>query len=410
MKQALYRKPFAGLMKDEVTREEIFAKRDNYHIWDFDEMFPETFDDKTNGYEDYMDELKSFTAEKFAASSVEEQDAMVARILAIYREVDVFPITYFSRMGAMDEISRCLNTAAGFVGDTVSAASTAGSALCHSFMPNLQDTASIQEFTPDKEGAETAFLKFKSDKFLEKAIRFTLSYDGGRPVPGSIFGGLRLVGSAPTNFRPMNAKAIYERFTPEGGTIYDFSAGFGGRMVGALTSQNGYRYIATDPNTETMYNLHRMAELIEDVTGRQGSYELHCCGSENMIGPENSVDFAFSSPPYFNLEQYSAEETQSYNMYPDIADWLEGYVRPTIQNIRRMLKPGHFYAVNIADFETKGQKVNFVDAWADISEQEGMPRFSMVYLGVKARAGSSAQSKGETKKENIMIFKNEKDF
>ena len=35
-------------------------------------------------------------------------------------------------------------------------------------------------------------------------------------------GGLRLVGSAPTNFRPMNAKAVFERFCPEGGVIYDF--------------------------------------------------------------------------------------------------------------------------------------------------------------------------------------------
>src|SRR5699024_7475551 len=51
---------------------------------------------------------------------------------------------------------------------------------------------------------------------------FCFGYKNGCPVPTSVTGGLRLVGSAPTNFRPMNAKAIYERFCPKGGTIYDF--------------------------------------------------------------------------------------------------------------------------------------------------------------------------------------------
>lgn len=355
-----------------------------------------------------MDDLKKYTYERFEAATPEGREQIIDEVLAIYREVDVFPIRYFSEQGAIDEVHKCIKAVAGFDGDQVSSTSVAGSALCHYLMPNLQDTASIQENTPDKEGAKTAYDKFKSDKFLRKAIGFTMSYETGVPVPSSVFGGIRLVGSAPTNFRPMNAKAIYERFTPEGGTIYDFSAGFGGRMLGALSSRNNYRYIATDPNTETMYNLHRLGAVIEQATGRENSFELHCCGSEVFDGPENSVDFAFSSPPYFDLEQYSDEPTQCFNKFPELDGWLEGFVRGTVRNIRKMLKPGCFYAVNIADFETKGDKVNFVDAWADISAQEGMPRFSIVYLGVKARAGSKQQAAGETKKEVIMIFKNDK--
>ena len=184
------------------------------------------------------------------------------------------------------------------------------------------------------------------------------------------------------------------------------NCGFGGRLLGALSSKNNYRYVGTDPCTETMYHLHQLGEYIEQVTGREDSYELHCCGSEEFIGPEKSIDFAFSSPPYFNLEVYSDEPTQCFNKFPELDEWLEGYVRATIKNIKHMLKPGKFYAVNIADFKVgSGKTVAYVDEWIRISTEEGMPLFDTVYLGVTARAGSAEQAAGELKKENILIFK-----
>ena len=184
------------------------------------------------------------------------------------------------------------------------------------------------------------------------------------------------------------------------------NCGFGGRLLGALSSKNNYRYVGTDPCTETMYHLHQLGEYIEQVTGREDSYELHCCGSEEFKGPKNSIDFAFSSPPYFNLEVYSDEPTQCFNKFPELDEWLEGYVRATIKNIKHMLKPGKLYAVNIADFKVgSGNTVAYVDEWIRISKEEGMPLFDTVYLGVTARAGSAEQAAGELKKENILIFK-----
>lgn len=519
-----------------------------------------------------------------------------------------------------------------------------GTSLCNYLFPNLYDTPSAHDL--DKENARSLFEKFHNDKYLRRAIEFCFGYKNGCPVPTSVTGGLRLVGSAPTNFRPMNAKAIYERFCPKNGVIYDYccvsgdteyfngyewkpisdyvvgekvlqynedgsaelvtpleyisytsndpfyeyvssghlrtcqtgnhdvvyktisgeiskikqehildgfvglipisvkykgkdispsseeilsvatslkedvwesglncydwtlaarleliekifysdtiklydertvslisdiirlsghissvietegywkltwrtigtardewfasydcirgefrkviekykycfvvpshmlvlkrkgeiyvtgNCGFGGRMLGALSSKNNYRYVGTDPCTETMYHLHQLGEYIEQVTGREDSYELHCCGSEEFKGPKNSIDFAFSSPPYFNLEVYSDEPTQCFNKFPELEEWLEGYVRATIKNIKYMLKPGKFYAVNIADFKVgSGQVVAYVDEWIRISGEEGMPLFDTVYLGVTARAGSAEQAAGELKKENILIFK-----
>lgn len=279
-----------------------------------------------------------------------------------------------------------------------------GTGLCRWLFPNIFDTPSAHDL--NKKDAETQYKKFLNDTYLRRAIKFCYSYKNGCPTPTAVEGGLRLVGSAPSNFRPMNAKAVYERFCPKGGVIYDYCCGFGGRLLGALTSKNNYKYVGTDPCTETMYHLHQLGEYIEQVTGREDSYELHCCGSEEFRGPANSIDFAFSSPPYFNLEVYSDEPTQCFNKFPELEGWLEGFVRPTIQNIYHMLKPGKFYAVNIADFKVgSGQECAYVDEWIRISTEEGMPLFDTVYLGVTARAGSAEQAAGELKKENILIFK-----
>lgn len=387
----------------EVPYSEIEKKAENgdFHKWGY---VPDPFEFHSNGYDSVVEKLKSYTAEGYNKQDDAGKEKMVDEVLAIYREVNLFPIQYYSEMGMTNEVEKCMNFNAKFDGDTISTGAGIGTGLCRFLFPNIFDTPSKHDL--DKKDAETMFAKFHNDTYLRRAIKFCFSYKNGSPVPTSVEGGLRLVGSAPSNFRPMNAKAVYERFCPKGGIIYDFCCGFGGRMLGALSSKNNYRYVGTDPNTETQYHLHELAEAIETATGREDSYELHCCGSEVFRGKPNSIDFAFSSPPYFDLEVYSDEPTQCFNKFPKLEDWLEGYVRETIKNIYYMLKPGRYYAVNIADFKVGGGTViAYVDEWIRISTEEGMPLFDTVYLGVTARAGSKEQAAGELKKENILIFK-----
>lgn len=719
----------------EVPYSEIEKKAENgdFHKWNY---IPDPFEFHSNGYDSVVEKLKSYTAESYNKQDDAGKEKMVDEVLAIYRDINLFPIQYYSEMGMTNEVEKCMNFNAKFDGDTISTGAGIGTGLCRFLFPNIFDTPSKHDL--DKKDAETMFAKFHNDTYLRRAIKFCFSYKNGSPVPTSVEGGLRLVGSAPSNFRPMNAKAVYERFCPKGGIIYDFccvddeteffngkvwkslaeykegdkvlqynedgtanlvfpeeyihyesespfyeysgknfnscltgnhdiiyrkrikgstmltkeifkikqdeilnkdfrgripltcvingsltidenilrlavavqadgtidnlntgrirlgftkgakteriklllsncnidykdavtyngsktnkdmyyfyfnckdiaggiftnqsktfpdnwydlsteskkiiidevfnwdgaitkntftnkgmksrsreyftsnkrnaefiwfvlnttegslggtylrddsrtntvsytiyareksnyseynykngyaeinkkqkycfvvpshmlvlrrkghmfitgNCGFGGRMLGALSSKNNYRYVGTDPNTETQYHLHELAEAIEIATGREDSYELHCCGSEVFKGKPNSIDFAFSSPPYFDLEVYSDEPTQCFNKFPKLEDWLEGYVRETIKNIYYMLKPGRYYAVNIADFKVGGGTViAYVDEWIRISTEEGMPLFDTVYLGVTARAGSKEQAAGELKKENILIFK-----
>ena len=45
-------------------------------------------------------------------------------------------------------------------------------------------------------------------------------------------------------------------------------------------------------------------------------------GSENFV-EKNNFDLCFTSPPYFDLERYSGEATQSYLKYPDVPPYQE---------------------------------------------------------------------------------------
>lgn len=400
--------------------EEALMGKEGFRKWNFvpDESGPMI----QTGYEDVIEKLNEFTYERymadvpeghsgFEADDTEGQRKMQKEIIDIYRSKNIFPINYYTHNGILNEIKKVINTSIEFDGDTISGGAGVGTGLCNFLFPNLYDTVSAKDLTKHKEGAESAYKKFYNDDFLKKAIRVAVQYGKATPTPKSIYSGLGMVGSMPTNFKPLVAKAIYERFTNDGDTVLDTSMGYGGRMLGVLSSKKNLTYVGTDPNSETFSHLMELGNYIEEVTGRKNSFEIHCCGSEEFFMGDNTVDFMFTSPPYFNLELYSTEETQSVNKFPEIEGWLEGFVRGTLKNVYRMLKPGKFYAVNIADFDLpEGGKVNFVDAWSEISEQEGFERMPNLYLGIPARAGSLEKKMGEMKKENILVFKSKKSF
>lgn len=347
---------------------------------------------KSSGYEDVIPLLKTYSPQVFKQATKEEQEKMIDEVFTIYRKKNIFPITYYNEEGIRAEIEKCINKVVKFDGETLAIPFRQGNSLCKWFMPNMFNVMV-------RNNPNTQYARFYDDQGLRKAISFCFNYDRG-VRPQQVQGGLRMTGSVATNFPPMRAKALYEHYTPKGGTILDFAHGFGGRLLGALTSKNDYHYIGIDPNTETHDNVQALGEAVERVTGRTDSFKLHCIGSEEYAGAPESIDFAFSSPPYFNLERYTDEETQSYNKFDELDAWLEGYVRPTIQMLHRVLKTGAYYAVNIADFQINGKKVSFVDDWVRISQEEGFTYVKDIPMKLTSRTGM----KDKAKAEGVFVF------
>jgi hypothetical protein len=355
----------------------------------------------STGYEDLYPVLEKYTGEKYKEASQEEKQQMVEEVANIYKERNIFPITYFNEDGIHEAIQECIDYEPKIENDVVNTGAGVGTALCNFFMPNLFDAYNINAVVANGNGS--ANFKFHDDEFLRRCVRFALQCDGSA-MPRSVMAGIRQVGAMPSNFRPMNAQAIYEKYCPEGGVIFDPSCGFGGRLTGALTSKKNFSYIGTEPNSETYDNLYRLGYAIEGVTGRQNSFKVIKQGSEVFRANPEIFDLIFTSPPYHELEHYTDEPTQCYIKFPNIYDWFDGFVKATIDNSYYMLKHDRYYAINIADFRYEGRIINYVDLWQELSEKAGFKFIKDLHLRIPKRAGSNMKKASEGKKERIMLF------
>lgn len=372
-------------------------------VWNYDSQTK-----KSNGYEDVLDDLKKYTKESYMELDDKGKNNMIEEIFKIYRSKNIFPITYYNEDGVIEEIKSCINKEVNWdaSSDVLDFKYNQGQSLCRFLFSNMQDVVvkNVNNNSP--------YYKFHDDAKLKKAIKFCLEHKTVKSpvVPSAIKDGLEMLGgNVATNFKSMNAKALFERYVPKDGIIYDYACGYGGRMLGALTSKNNYKYFGVEPNTETFKNLNVLGSHIEKTTGRSGIFKVYQQGSEDFKTSKGEyVDFAFSSPPYFNLEVYSKEETQSYIKFPTLEKWLEGYVRETIKNIFFMLKYDCHYAVNIADFNIGKNKVEFVNEWIKISEEEGFTFVEEIHMKLQNRRGNGNGDNKSGKKEGIFVFKKQK--
>jgi SAM-dependent methyltransferase len=262
--------------------------------------------------------------------------------------------------------------------------------------------------TAEPKGRKNNSLKdrFLDDPKMRRAIKICFEMREGNKLvyPTALRRSLELVtGENIQNFKPLNAKAIVEHICPAlWGRVYDYSCGYGGRLLGITSSNLRYDYVGVDPNTETVDNLRYLDELIQ-ATGGPAS-EIHQSVSEEFV-PEN-IDCAFSSPPYFNLEKYSDEPTQCMNQFSTMDEWFEGYVAPTMQNVHTGLNTGGVFATNIADYKSYGNKEYFVvDRWIETAEKLGFKHTETIKMMLNTRPGvGNNKLEGREKFEGVYVF------
>ena len=190
-------------------------------------------------------------------------------------------------------------------------------------------------------------------------------------------------GQPAVNFPALTAKWIYENYTNHIDTdeplhIYDSSSGWGGRILGAMSSRKKIHYVGTDPNPDNFlddegisryeymakfYNDNCVDDYSDKLTSffnveKQGNtYELFQDGSELISNNpkfqkyKGKLDISFTSPPYFNREQYSQDEKQSFKAYSEYEDWRDNFLKPTLTTIYEYLKNDRYILWNIADIK-----------------------------------------------------------
>ena len=165
-------------------------------------------------------------------------------------------------------------------------------------------------------------------------------------------------------------------------------------------------YTGIEPNSDTFYNLKTLRRYITDVIDTQCVRIINGC-SEDVIKNLGKFDFAFSSPPYFNLEHYCDEVSQSHIKNPTLDAWFDNYVEPTVSAIHSKLKDNCLLAVNIADYNYKGKQVKIVDGWIRIAKEVGFEFLGTdSELSIQTRRGvGHGDNVRDTKKEGVYLFK-----
>lgn len=148
-------------------------------------------------------------------------------------------------------------------------------------------------------------------------------------------------------FPPFVARQIYKKYTKgDSRVILDPCAGWGGRMIGAASLPNT-RYVACETCPETYNGLIKLGNWLKSLQPTF-DFEVHNIPYEEFETDEK-FDIALTSPPYFNTEHYSEENTDSAHKFPEYDLWVNGFYSPLITNTVSRLKDSAVFVLNIGD-------------------------------------------------------------
>jgi len=155
--------------------------------------------------------------------------------------------------------------------------------------------------------------------------------------------------------KPNVTKALTEFLGSK--TMLDFSMGWGDRLSGAFASETIEHYVGLDPRKEN----HPIYEQQRDFYQKHTTFFETQTKTNFYQSPAEDFDYSdyqdyfdlvFTSPPYFNVERYSEDDTQSWVRYKSIDAWNEYFLHTALKKIIPTLKKGGKMAINIADVFT----------------------------------------------------------
>lgn len=257
-----------------------------------------------------------------------------------------FPYNRLNLDAIRNEFSRLCEIDPGFVvrGHELRAC-TLGLRLANYFHPHMWRLQSSRYRSP--------WHAFANDDLLRLCIRKALTHcDDRLPLaPNSLRRQLQSLTNTASvwNFRPAVARALMQMYSRNGDTILDFCAGFGGRLLAALSLNR--RYIGIEPSLATLRGLKRMAGKLSLLAGPRAGIKLLRGRAEKLLRrlPSKSVGLVLTSPPYFDRERYMMNGDVTIRLYADYEAWCDKFLRVTIEESARLLRPGGKLILNVAD-------------------------------------------------------------
>jgi hypothetical protein len=215
-----------------------------------------------------------------------------------------------------------------------------GSGCATGFFPGFWSARSKAQSSPKQ--------LFENDAYLSEMIRGII-LKGRFPSKKALLNALRHFkgNKVISSFMPCMAKAIYQKYATPTSRVIDFCGGYGGRMLGAAASPNVSSYTAIEPCSSSFQGLSNLARELATI----GVDKPLAVANQDAVTAlkqfeDKEFDFCFTSPPYFNAEEYDDAQSQSRVRFPYYGSWLEGFLFPSITEACRVSKR---VVINIAN-------------------------------------------------------------
>lgn len=262
----------------------------------------------------------------------------------------------------------------------ISATSVAGMKIMRKYMRHFHDVLNYK-------GQSVRNLWKKEN--LEKAVRFNRA-NHSTPYASEIIRSLSFTNGLGkvTMYRPVMARNIVSYFKAK--TVLDVCAGWGGRMIGSKSVDlENILYTGIDPCVKTYVGLCGIRDELQltGVTLINKSAEIALL----EMSEDNKFDIALTSPPYFNLEIYSDEESQSVKHFDNKKDWnyqywMDTFLEPVILGV---IKRVTYSCWSVKNFKTD-KKYNLLDDVIRLHDKYGWKKLDVVFTMSNSRRPGNA--------------------
>lgn len=207
-------------------------------------------------------------------------------------------------------------------------------------------------------------------------------------------------------FDPVLCEMMYEWFSPKGGMVLDPFAG--GSVRGIVAEEMDRRYLGFDINLEQV-----------QANKQQSKKPVWWCEDSNSAlnkVADESHDFVFTCPPYYDLEVYTDNPNDISNM--DVADFDDRYNKILQKSVKK-LKNNRFFCVVVSEVREPSTTGNYsigkyrglVSKTIDMCERSGLSFYNdMVLFNSQHQASRVGKTYFERNRkipsvhQNVLVF------
>jgi 16S rRNA G966 N2-methylase RsmD len=210
-----------------------------------------------------------------------------------------------------------------------------------------------------------------------------------------------------TKYRTVTSKAIVQYYQAK--RVLDPCTGWGGRMLGSLAASDSTFYVGCEPDPNTAKGLRGILEdtaIPLTVRSRGKIIEKPAELSLSEVADMEKFDLVLTSPPYFNLELYTAGD-QSTVLYKKWEDWTEKWLKVVILGCLKCLKENGVSCWSVKNFKSD-KKYPLADITKKIHKDAGWELVKTVCMTGSGRPGAKRIEDGEEKRgseEETFCFK-----